>query len=77
MQNIGILDFHIVVWNNKIFRLLYRIGVGDMKEINVEEAKKKARDMIIEGIGFDEIMSETRLRLKDLKRIQRDIAEKL
>lgn len=48
-----------------------------MKEINVEEAKKKAKDMIIEGISFDEIMSETRLRLKDLKRIQRNIAEKL
>jgi hypothetical protein len=46
-----------------------------MKEINVEEAKKKARDMIIEGISFDEIMSETRLRLKDLKRNQQDIAE--
>jgi hypothetical protein len=57
--------------------LLHRIGAVEMEEINVEEAKKKASDMIIEGISFDEIMNETRLRLKDLKRIQRDIAEKL
>jgi hypothetical protein len=65
------------LYKGELSILLHRIGAVEMEEINVEEAKKKARDMIIEGISFDEIMSETRLRLKDLKRIQRDIAEKL
>lgn len=32
----------------------------------------KAKQMIIDGESFEKIMDETNLRLKDLKRIQRE-----
>lgn len=35
--------------------------------------KEKAKKMMLDGESFDEIMAETKLRLKDLKRIQREI----
>lgn len=35
--------------------------------------KEKARKMMIDGKSFEDIMSETKLRLKDLKRIQHEI----
>lgn len=41
---------------------------NDVKSLSHEVAKK----MIIEGESFDTIMETTHLRLKDLKRIQRD-----
>ncbi|MDU1855252.1 MAG: hypothetical protein E6789_07105 [Clostridium baratii] len=35
-------------------------------------AHDKAKQMIIDGKTFEKIMDETNLRLKDLKRIQRE-----
>ncbi|MEG0295845.1 MAG: hypothetical protein RR620_03935 [Clostridium sp.] len=35
-------------------------------------AHTKAKQMIIDGESFEKIIDETHLRLKDLKRIQRD-----
>ena len=35
--------------------------------------KEKAKKMMIDGESFENIMSETKLRLKDLKRIQHEI----
>lgn len=35
-------------------------------------AHDKAKQMIIDGESFQKIMDETNLRLKDLKRIQRE-----
>lgn len=43
-----------------------------MKKIDVALKKTVAKKMIIDGETWDKIMDETHLRLKDLKRIQRD-----
>ena len=43
-----------------------------MKKIDVALKKTVAKNMIIDGEPWDKIMDETQLRLKDLKRIQRD-----
>lgn len=43
-----------------------------MNKKNREDACKIAKKMIIEGESWDKIREETHLRLKDLKRIQRD-----
>ena len=43
-----------------------------MKKIDVALKKTVAKKMIIDGEPWDKIMDETHLRLKDLKRIQRD-----
>ena len=43
-----------------------------MKKIDVALKKTVAKKMIIDGEQWDKIMDETHLRLKDLKRIQRD-----
>ena len=43
-----------------------------MKKIDVTLKKTVAKKMIIDGERWDNIMDETHLRLKDLKRIQRD-----
>lgn len=43
-----------------------------MKKIDLALSKTIAKKMIIDGEPWDEIMNETHLRLKDLKRIQRD-----
>lgn len=37
-----------------------------------DEAYKVAKKMIIDGESWDKIMDETRLRLKDLRRIQKN-----
>lgn len=37
-----------------------------------EEMKERAKQMLIDGRTYDEIMSQTTLRLKDIKRIQRE-----
>lgn len=37
-----------------------------------KEIYEKAKQMIIDGESFDSIMEKTNLRLKDLKRIQRN-----
>lgn len=41
------------------------------KEKNTE-VYNKAKEMMIKGEDWDKIMEETRLRLKDLRRIQRE-----
>lgn len=43
-----------------------------MSEID-SSLKEKAKQMILDGQSFDSIMEKTKLRLKDLKRIQREI----
>lgn len=37
------------------------------------ELQSKARQMMIDGDSFDKIMAETDLRLKDLKKIRKEI----
>lgn len=37
-----------------------------------EEMKERAKQMLIDGSTYDAIMSETSLRLKDIKRIQKE-----
>ncbi|WP_434294060.1 hypothetical protein [Clostridium botulinum] len=37
----------------------------------------KAKELLLEGKSKEFIMDETRLRLKDIKRIEREITEKL
>lgn len=46
---------------------------GDVVEENKEVLLKKARQMILDGDDYEKITRETGLRLKDLKRIQREI----
>lgn len=43
-----------------------------MNRIGKQEASKIAKQMIINGDSWDKIMEETRLRLKDLKQIQKE-----
>lgn len=43
--------------------------------MNLEEDKnlrEKAKQMLIDGQSYDEIRAETHLRLKDIKRIERE-----
>lgn len=40
---------------------------------NIDELKQKARQMILDGETYDKIREETRLREKDIKRIQKEI----
>ncbi|OSA76995.1 hypothetical protein B2H86_02305 [Clostridium botulinum] len=40
-------------------------------------AKARAKELLLEGKSKEFIMDETRLRLKDIKRIEREITEKL
>lgn len=42
---------------------------------DLENAKQKARDMLVKGEDWDEIRKETKLRQKDLKRIQKEITK--
>jgi hypothetical protein len=42
----------------------------------LQESKERAKQMMIKGIDWSEIILETRLRQKDLKRIQKDITNK-
>lgn len=42
------------------------------KKIDIALSNTVAKKMIIDGEPWDDIMNETHLRLKDLKRIQRD-----
>ncbi|APH18249.1 hypothetical protein FDB72_15890 [Clostridium botulinum] len=39
--------------------------------------KARAKELLLEGKSKEFIMDETRLRLKDIKRIEREITEKL
>lgn len=39
-------------------------------------ARDKAKEMLIDGEDWDKIREETKLRQKDLKRIQREITNK-
>ena len=43
-----------------------------MKKIDIALQKTVAKKMIVDGEPWEKIMDETHLRLKDLKRIQRD-----
>lgn len=43
-----------------------------MKKIDIALQKTVAKKMIVDGEPWEKIMYETHLRLKDLKRIQRD-----
>lgn len=43
-----------------------------MKKLDTLLNRDVAKRMIVEGETWDKIMEETHLRLKDLKRIQRD-----
>ncbi|EET84975.1 conserved hypothetical protein [Clostridium carboxidivorans P7] len=42
----------------------------------LQHAKERAKQMMIKGMDWDEIRLETRLRQKDLKRIQKDITKR-
>ncbi|MBU5593243.1 hypothetical protein KQI89_15955 [Clostridium sp. MSJ-4] len=46
-----------------------------MEMNNPNDARDKARDMLIAGEDWDRIREVTNLRLKDLKRIQKEITE--
>lgn len=39
---------------------------------NDKELREKAKQMLIDGQSYDEIRAETHLRLKDIKRIERE-----
>lgn len=43
-----------------------------MADIKTASSRDRAKQMMLAGESWDKIMQETRLRLKDLKRIQRD-----
>jgi hypothetical protein len=43
-----------------------------MNKSGKQDACKIAKKMMLDGESWDKIMEETHLRLKDLKRIQRD-----
>jgi len=43
-----------------------------MPDIKTASSRDRAKEMMIAGESWDKIMEETKLRLKDLKRIQRD-----
>lgn len=43
-----------------------------MKKIDIALQKTVAKRMIVDGEPWEKIMDETHLRLKDLKKIQRD-----
>lgn len=55
---------------NKLKLLIIRRVIME-KEKNTE-VYNKAKEMMIKGEDWDKIMEETRLRLKDLRRIQRE-----
>lgn len=40
--------------------------------MNKQEAHNRAKEMIINGDTLEDVMKETKLRLKDLKRIQKN-----
>ena len=42
------------------------------KKIDIALSHTVAKKMLIDGESWDDIMKETHIRLKDLKRIQRD-----
>ncbi|AKA72007.1 hypothetical protein [Clostridium scatologenes] len=42
----------------------------------LQHAKERAKQMMTKGVDWDEIRLETRLRQKDLKRIQKDITKR-
>lgn len=46
-----------------------------MEMNNPNEARNKAREMLIAGEDWDKVREATNLRLKDVKRIQKDISE--
>lgn len=45
-------------------------------EDDLNKVKERAKKMMIEGLDWDHIRKETKLRLKDLKRIQEEITSK-
>lgn len=44
-------------------------------EYNSNKAKNIAKQMLLDGVGRCEIMKKTRLRLKDVKEIEREISK--
>ncbi|WP_291580677.1 hypothetical protein [Clostridium sp. UBA6640] len=48
-----------------------------MKNEREYDTKNRAKEMMIDGEDWDKIRKETSLRQKDLKRIQKEINEKL
>lgn len=54
------------------FDNLRKLEVCSMSEIE-SSLKERAKKMMLEGKSFDDIREETKLRLKDLKRIQHEI----
>ncbi|MEW8957235.1 hypothetical protein [Clostridium sp.] len=45
----------------------------DLNQMGDEDRKSKAREMLIAGDDWNDIRKETKLRHKDLKRIQKEI----
>lgn len=43
---------------------------------NREEAVAKARKMLDDGVDVNEIMGKTRLRLKDVKKIENELSKR-
>ncbi|KIE48239.1 hypothetical protein U732_3968 [Clostridium argentinense CDC 2741] len=48
-----------------------------MKNEREYDTKSRAKEMMIDGEDWDKIQKETKLRQKDLRRIQKEINEKL
>lgn len=46
--------------------------INNMNKLKSKQSHDLAKKMILDGESFDDIMSATSLRLKDLKRIQRN-----
>ena len=47
--------------------------MADLNQMRDKDSKSKAREMLIAGDDWNEIRRETKLRQKDLKRIQKEI----
>ena len=53
-------------------KLKHKKGDDIVADIKTASSRDRAKEMMIAGESWDKIMKETSLRLKDLKRIQRD-----
>ena len=70
---LGILRINFIL--NHIINLsnfLIRKVLKNMNKLKSKQSHDLAKKMIIEGETFNAVMSATNLRLKDLKRIQRE-----
>ena len=48
-----------------------------MEKVEHEKSMEKARQMLLDGVGMTEILDQTHLREKDIKKLQRKINDKL